>query len=85
MFVVIGNPPYNAGQINENDNNKNRKYKTMDKQVRETYSQRLKGDSIKTHSTRPLCEGDSVGIGPDRGWRRCCLCDEQQLSRCCCL
>ena len=39
MFVVIGNPPYNAGQVNENDNNKNRKYKTMDMRVRETYSQ----------------------------------------------
>ena len=38
MFVVIGNPPYNVGQVNENDNNKNRKYKTMGKQVRETYS-----------------------------------------------
>ena len=25
MFVVIGNPPYNMGQVNENDNNKNRK------------------------------------------------------------
>ena len=23
--VVIGNPPYNVGQVNENDNNKNRK------------------------------------------------------------
>ena len=31
MFVVIGNPPYNVGQVNENDNNKNRKYETMDK------------------------------------------------------
>ena len=39
MFVVIGNPPYNAGQANENDNNKNRTYKTMDTRVRETYSQ----------------------------------------------
>ena len=27
IFVIIGNPPYNAGQINENDNNKNRTYK----------------------------------------------------------
>ena len=26
IFVVIGNPPYNARQVNENDNNKNRKY-----------------------------------------------------------
>ena len=33
MFVVIGNPPYNVGQVNENDNNKNRKYLTMDKRV----------------------------------------------------
>ena len=37
MFVVIGNPPYNMGQINENDNNKNRKYKAMDERVSETY------------------------------------------------
>ena len=39
MFVVIGNPPYNMGQINENDNNKNRTYETMDTLLRETYSQ----------------------------------------------
>ena len=38
MFVVIGNPPYNVGQVNENDNNKNRKYVTMDKQISETYA-----------------------------------------------
>ena len=38
MFVVIGNPPYNMGQINANDNNKNRKYETMDKRVAETYA-----------------------------------------------
>ena len=38
MFVVIGNPPYNAGQVNENDNNKNRKYEAMDKRIAETYA-----------------------------------------------
>ena len=37
MFIVIGNPPYNVGQVNENDNNKNRTYPTMDMQVRDTY------------------------------------------------
>ena len=37
MFVVIGNPPYNAGQVNANDNNKNREYETMDKRVADTY------------------------------------------------
>ena len=38
MFVVIGNPPYNVGQVNENDNNKNRKHKAMDKRIAETYA-----------------------------------------------
>ena len=37
MFVIIGNPPYNMGQVNENDNNRNRKYKTMDARVKDTY------------------------------------------------
>ena len=45
MFVVIGNPPYNVGQVNENDNNKNRKYPTMDARVKETYGK----DSIATN------------------------------------
>lgn len=36
--VVIGNPPYNAWQVNENDNNKNRKYKVTDRRVAETYA-----------------------------------------------
>ena len=36
--VVIGNPPYNVGQLNENDNNKNRKYKNADGRIRETYA-----------------------------------------------
>ena len=39
MFVIIGNPPYNAFQVNENDNNKNRKYPVMDERVKETYVQ----------------------------------------------
>ena len=38
ITVIIGNPPYNVGQINENDNNKNRKYKVIEKQIRETYA-----------------------------------------------
>ena len=38
ITVIIGNPPYNVGQVNENDNNKNRTYGAMDKRVRETYA-----------------------------------------------
>ena len=36
--VIIANPPYNAGQVNENDNNKNRRYEEIDRRVRVTYA-----------------------------------------------
>ena len=38
MFVIIGNPPYNTSQVNENDNNKNRRYPVLDKRVSDTYA-----------------------------------------------
>ncbi len=38
ITVIIGNPPYNVGQQNENDNNKNRKYPVVDARIRETYA-----------------------------------------------
>jgi len=38
MMVIIGNPPYNVGQLNENDNNKNRKYDVIDRRVAQTYA-----------------------------------------------
>ena len=37
ISVIIGNPPYNANQQNENDNNKNRTYPAIDRRIRETY------------------------------------------------
>ena len=37
ISVIIGNPPYNANQLNENENNKNRKYDVIDERIRETY------------------------------------------------
>ena len=37
ISVIIGNPPYNANQQNENDNNKNREYPAVDWRIRETY------------------------------------------------
>jgi predicted helicase len=38
ITVVIGNPPYNANQVNENDNNKNRPYKELDETITEKYA-----------------------------------------------
>ncbi|MBB1076535.1 Eco57I restriction-modification methylase domain-containing protein [Rhodoferax sp. 4810] len=37
ISVIIGNPPYNANQMNENDNNKNRKYDAVDTRISKTY------------------------------------------------
>jgi predicted helicase len=37
LTVIIGNPPYNSRQRNENDNNKNRSYAVIDSRISETY------------------------------------------------
>lgn len=37
ISVIIGNPPYNANQQNENDNNKNRAYAHIDARIKNTY------------------------------------------------
>ncbi|MEI6064205.1 MAG: type ISP restriction/modification enzyme, partial [Pseudanabaena sp. ELA748] len=36
--VIIGNPPYSAGQTSENDGNKNLKYPALDDKIRDTYA-----------------------------------------------
>ena len=46
ITVIIGNPPYNVGQINENDNNKNRKYKVIDQRIRVTYAKDSKASNV---------------------------------------
>ena len=38
IFVIIGNPPYNVRQLDENDNNKNRKHPVVDRRVADTYA-----------------------------------------------
>ena len=37
ISVIIGNPPYNANQQNENDNNRNREYPEIDRRISDTY------------------------------------------------
>ena len=37
ISVVIGNPPYNANQANENDNNKNRAYPRIDDLIKRSF------------------------------------------------
>ena len=66
MFVVIGNPPYNV----ETGQRKRQQQRTgsiqlMDSRVRETYGTSLHSDATKISIGGSVCEGDSVGIGPD--------------------
>ncbi|MFA5375520.1 MAG: type ISP restriction/modification enzyme [Dehalococcoidia bacterium] len=37
ISVIIGNPPYNDNQRNENENNKNREYPEIDRRIKDTY------------------------------------------------
>lgn len=46
ITLIIGNPPYNVGQLNENDNNKNRKYDIIDRRIKATYAKGSKATSV---------------------------------------
>ena len=45
--VIIGNPPYSAGQRSENDNAKNVAYAGLDQKIRETYAHRSKANLLQ--------------------------------------
>lgn len=49
ISVIIGNPPYNANQKSENDNNKNRKYPEVDKRIKDTYIARSSAQKTKLY------------------------------------
>lgn len=44
--VIIGNPPYSAGQSSANDNNANIAYPELDERIRSTYAARTKATSV---------------------------------------
>lgn len=49
ISVIIGNPPYNANQMNENENNKNREYPEIDKRIKETFIKHSTAQKTKTY------------------------------------
>lgn len=49
ISVVIGNPPYNANQQNENDNNKNRTYPRIDARIKDTYIKQSTAQKTKAY------------------------------------
>jgi predicted helicase len=49
IAVVIGNPPYNANQQNENDNNKNRVYAEIDQRIKDTFIKQSTAQKTKVY------------------------------------
>jgi predicted helicase len=49
ISVFIGNPPYNANQLNENNNNKNRTYPQVDAQIKATYVARSRAQKTAVY------------------------------------
>lgn len=49
ISVIIGNPPYNANQINFNDNNKNREYPDIDERIKNTYVKKSIAQKTKVY------------------------------------
>jgi predicted helicase len=49
ISVIIGNPPYNANQLNENENNKNREYPEIDRRIKETYIKKSTAQKTKLY------------------------------------
>ena len=49
ISVIIGNPPYNANQLNENENNKNRPYPAIDERIKQTYVKESTAQKTKVY------------------------------------
>ncbi len=48
LRVIVGNPPYSAGQESANDNNQNLKYTQLDARIRKTYAERSSGQNLNS-------------------------------------
>ncbi len=49
ICVIIGNPPYHANQLYENENNKNRPYPAIDERIRDTYIRQSTAQKTKCY------------------------------------
>ena len=61
--VIVGNPPYSAGQDTANDNNQNEKYPHLDASIRDSYAARSSATSLRTLAFAPLCVKERHGSG----------------------
>lgn len=62
ISVIIGNPPYNANQQNENDNNKNRSYPDIDKRIKDTYIKESTAQKTKLYDVYSRFYRWAIGV-----------------------
>jgi predicted helicase len=49
ISLIIGNPPYNANQQSENENNKNKQYKVLDDRIKNSYIKNSSSQKTKVY------------------------------------
>jgi very-short-patch-repair endonuclease len=49
ISIILGNPPYNANQMNFNDNNANRTYPNVDQRIKDTYISKSTAQKTKVY------------------------------------
>ena len=79
ISVIIGNPPYNANQQNENDVNRNRAYPDIDKRISKTYI--AKSGAQKTKQYDMYKRFIPLGVRPANGQRHYRLHYQSRLHR----
>ena len=78
--VIVGNPPWSAGQRSAADDIPNVDYPEIEARVAETYAARSTATQ-QEWSLRHLQDGDPMGVGPDRRAGRCRLRHERLVDR----
>ena len=78
--VIVGNPPWSAGQKSSADDNPNVDYPEIENRVAETYAVRSKATQQK-QPLRHLQDGDPLGFGPHRQTGRRRLRHQRFLDR----
>ena len=61
IFVIVGNPPYNMGQLDESDNNQNREYPALEERVATTYTAQSIA-TLRKQTLRSLCQSVPMGL-----------------------
>ena len=78
--VIVGNPPWSAGQRSSADDNPNVDYPELERRVSKNLCRTVHGDA-EEQPLRHLQDGNPLGVGPDRRTGRDRACHQRLLDR----